>query len=218
MDSSLLRTLAVSAMLLTGMLLPGGTVFAQQNPAPPRPAPPKSEALSKTDALPAETGLKAAARLDKLFERLKEAETPVAAKSVAADIERILERSGSPTADLVYTRAKEAMMAKDFDLALDLLDYVILMRPAWAEPYHRRAILHFIRKDQDAAFRDVRETLAREPRHFHALAGLGGILKGLGDAKGAFKAFNRALEIYPHFSDLKESVEKMRPEVEGQPI
>lgn len=173
----------------------------------------------RTGEAPAsETAQRASVRLDKLFERLKEAENAQAAKTIASEIERALERSGSATADLLYARAKEAMTAQDFDLAIDLLDYVTTLRPGWAEPYHRRAVIHFVRKDQDAAFRDVRETLAREPRHYHALAGLGSILKNLGDSKGAFKAFNRVLEIYPHFSDLRESVEKMRPEVEGQPI
>lgn len=177
-----------------------------------------SRAQKTGEAPTGETAQRASIRLDKLFERLKEAENAQAAKTVASEIERALERSGSATADLLYARAKEAMAAQDFDLAIDLLDYVTTLRPGWAEPYHRRAIIHFVRKDQDAAFRDVRETLAREPRHYHALAGLGSILKNLGDSKGAFRAFNRVLEIYPHFSDLKESVEKMRPEVEGQPI
>lgn len=177
-----------------------------------------ASAQKAPEAPASETAQRASARLDKLFERLKEAENAQAAKAIANDIERALERSGSATADLLYARAKEAMTARDFDLAIDLLDYVTTLRPGWAEPYHRRAIIHFVRKDQDAAFRDVRETLAREPRHYHALAGLGGILKNLGDSKGAFKAFNRVLEIYPHFSDLRESVEKMRTEVEGQPI
>jgi len=197
MARTLLSTLAFGLMLSSG-----APAWAQK--APESPA--------------GETTQRASARLDKLFERLKEAENAQAAKTIANDIERALERSGSATADLLYARAKEAMTARDFDLAIDLLDYVTTLRPGWAEPYHRRAIIHFVRKDQDAAFRDVRETLAREPRHYHALAGLGGILKNLGDSKGAFKAFNRVLEIYPHFSDLKESLEKMRPEVEGQPI
>lgn len=189
------------------MLVSVTSALAQGAPPPKLPETPAANAPQR-----------ATARLDKLFERLREAESTTAAKVIAGDIETALERSGSATADLLYTRAKEAMAAKDFDLALDMLDYVTTLRPGWAEPYHRRAIIHFVRKDQDAAFRDVRETLAREPRHYHALAGLGSILRGLGDKKGAFKAYSRVLEIYPHFSDLKESIEKMRPEVEGQPI
>lgn len=172
---------------------------------------------STNPALP-EAQLRTAQRLDKLFERLGEAADAQAARGIANEIERIFERSGSETADLMYQRAKTAMEAKEFDLALDLLDFVVTLKPDWAEAYHRRAIVHFIRKDEDAAMRDVRAALAREPRHYHALAGLGGLLRGMGNVKGAYKAFTRALEIYPHMGDLKDSVEKMKPEAEGQPI
>ena len=202
-----MKHFAMPALVCSALLAASAPGFAQQKtPAAPKPA--------TTTEVPNRVGQ----RLDRLFDKLKEAETAQAAQSVAADIERALETSGSATADLIYTRVKEAMTAQDFDAALDLLDYLVTMRPAWAEPYHRRAIIHFIRKDQDAAFRDIRETLAREPRHYHALAGLGGILKMQGNAKGAFKAYSKVLEIYPHFSDLRQSLEKMRPEVEGQPI
>jgi tetratricopeptide (TPR) repeat protein len=202
-----MKHFALPALVFSMLLAVSSPGRAQQTaPTPPQAA-----------AAPAAT-IRLVQRLDKLFDKLKEAENAQAAKSVASDIERAFEHSGSATADLIYARVKEAMTAQDFDAALDLIDYLVAMRPGWAEPYHRRAIIHFIRKDQDAAFRDIRETLAREPRHYHALAGLGSILKMQGDAKGAFKAYRRVLEIYPHFSDLKESVEKMRPEVEGQPI
>lgn len=208
-----------------------GSVMAQQSmPAPgtppmpfppgrmaPTPPAPEKPDASKPDPAPAEAPLRGA-RLDQLFDRLKTAADVNAARPITAEIERQFERSGSATADLLFTRVKEAMGARDLDLAIDLLDYLTMLRPGWAEPYHRRAIIHFIRQDQDAAFRDVRETLAREPRHYHALAGLGGILRGFGDTKGAFKAFSKVLEINPHFPDLRESLEKLRSEVEGQPI
>ncbi len=196
------------AMILALLLLvlpAGGPASAQQQAMPQKPKSASPEQRSTE-------------RLDRLFDQLKNAGSAEAAKPVAADIERALERSGSATTDLLFTRAKEAMAAKDFDLAIDLLDYITQLRPEWAEPYHRRAIIHFLRQDQDAAFRDIRETLAREPRHFHALASLGGLLRGFGDKKGAFRAFSKALEINPHFPDLKESLEKLRVDAEGQPI
>lgn len=198
-----MRALILALLLLA---LPAAGPAAAQQPA----APQKPKAASPEQ--------RSADRLDRLFEQLKNTGSPEAAKPVAADIERALERSGSATTDLLFTRAKEAMTAKDFDLAIDVLDYITLLRPEWAEPYHRRAIIHFLRQDQDAAFRDIRETLAREPRHFHALASLGGLLRGFGDKKGAFRAFSKALEINPHFPDLKESLEKLRVDAEGQPI
>jgi tetratricopeptide (TPR) repeat protein len=183
---------------------------------------PASAKTAGADTSPAAPELsarrKSVARLDALFEKLRNAGSAEAATPLAAEIEQLFEHSGSTTADLLYARAKQAMEAKDFDQALDLLDYVTLLNPGWAEPYHRRAIVHFVRQDYDAAFRDIRETLAREPRHFHALAGLGGILRGQGDKKGAFRAFSKALEINPNFPDLRESLEKLRVDAEGQPI
>ncbi|MFY8116123.1 MAG: hypothetical protein ACOVOC_17995, partial [Rhabdaerophilum sp.] len=101
---------------------------------------------------------------------------------------------------------------------IDLLDYIVTIRPQWAEPFHRRAMIHFLRNDRDAAYRDIREVLVREPRHYIALSGLGGILRAGGNAKGAYKAFTRALEIHPYLADLKEQLERMKVEVEGQPI
>ncbi|MCZ8376296.1 MAG: hypothetical protein O9342_13035 [Beijerinckiaceae bacterium] len=204
-----MRSSMILAAFLASLLNPA-LVAAQNNPAPAPPAAPEAPTPDSTT--------RAAQRLDKLFEKLKESESPTAARIVAADIERALEQSGSPTTDLLFTRAKDAMTARDFDLALDLLDYIVTLKPQWAEPFHRRAMIHFLRNDRDAAYRDIREVLSREPRHYIALSGLGGILRASGNAKGAYKAFSRALEIHPFLADLKQQLERMKVEVEGQPI
>jgi tetratricopeptide (TPR) repeat protein len=199
----------LSAAICVALLWAGTDTLAQ--PAPAKPAPP--DAAARTDGTTT-----AARRLDSLFEKLKNAESAEVAKPLAAEVDRALENSGSATADLIRSRVSQAMEAREFDTALDLLDFLVALRPGWAEPYHRRAILHFLRQDHDAALRDIRETLAREPRHYHALAGLGALLKLQGDTKGAFRVYTRVLEIYPFYPDIRESLEKMRPEVEGQPI
>ncbi|MCZ8259151.1 MAG: hypothetical protein O9333_03355 [Beijerinckiaceae bacterium] len=204
-----MRSTMTLAAILACLLIPAPALAQNAPAAPAAPAP---------EAPLPDSATRAAQRLDKLFEKLKESESFTAARIVAADIERALEQSGSPTTDLLYTRAKEAMTARDFDLAIDLLDYIVTLKPQWAEPFHRRAMIHFLRNDRDAAYRDIREVLAREPRHYIALSGLGGILRAGGNAKGAYKAFTRALEIHPYLADLKEQLERMKVEVEGQPI
>ncbi|WP_284177691.1 hypothetical protein [Rhabdaerophilum sp. SD176] len=204
-----MRSSVILATFLACLFHPA-LVTAQNNPPP---APPAASEAPAPDAT-----TRAGQRLDKLFEKLKESESPTAARIVAADIVRALEQSGSPTTDLLFTRAKDAMTARDFDLALDLLDYIVTLKPQWAEPFHRRAMIHFLRNDRDAAYRDIREVLSREPRHYIALSGLGGILRASGNAKGAYKAFTRALEIHPFLADLKQQLERMKVEVEGQPI
>jgi tetratricopeptide (TPR) repeat protein len=156
--------------------------------------------------------------LDKLFQRLREAPNKQAAEPIAAQIGRVFERSGSDTADLLLQRVKTAIEAKQYPLALDLIDHILPLQPDWAEAYHKRAIVHFLMQDHEGAIRDVRATLAREPRHFQALAGLGAIFRELGKTKAAYRAFKTVAEIYPHFDEIGETLDKMRPEVEGQPI
>lgn len=162
--------------------------------------------------------LSEAERLERLFARLKAAPDAAAAKTIAAQIEARFSRSGSDTADLMMSRVKLAIERRNFEAALDLLDYLTVLAPQWPEVYHRRSMVHFIQQDMEAALRDIRMTLSLEPRHWHALAGLGSILRSSGKPKPAYQAFKAALAIHPHFGQLSETIEKMRPEIEGAPI
>jgi tetratricopeptide (TPR) repeat protein len=157
-------------------------------------------------------------RLDRLFERLKAAPNAEAAKSFANQIEQRFEKSGSDTADLMLQRAKLAIESKNLETALDLLDFVVTLKPDWAEAYHRRAIIHFILKDEESAMRDIRLALAHEPRHFHALAGLGRLLQMMGQKKQAYQVYQRTLDVHPHFPDIAPMIERLKKEAEGQPI
>lgn len=178
---------------------------AQKPPAPVAKAPP-----------PLPTDPKA--RLDALFARLHEAQTPAEARKAEREIERQLENSGSATADLTFSRAAQALGSRDFDMALDLMDYTLALRPHFAEGFHRRAQIHLLRKDEEAAVRDLKMTLALEPRHFMALATFAGLLRASGDRKGAYKALTRLKDLNPHFPEIGEVLEKLRPDVEGQKI
>jgi len=60
--------------------------------------------------------------------------------------------------------------------------------------------------------------LAREPRHFGALSGLGIILQELGDDKHALDAFRRALAIHPHLERVPDLVQKLSEKVDGRDI
>lgn len=203
------------AAIFVGILISASTTGQTAPHAPP--ASPTPSAPPSPPVLP-EAALTDAQRLDRLFARLKAAESAQAAKPFAVQIERAFERSGSDTADLLLQRIKQAIEAKKNELALDLSDYLITLKPDWAEPYHRRSIVHFLLRDEEAAMRDIRAALAREPRHFHALAGLGTMFRTMGNDKAAYNAFTKTLEIHPYFSDLKATHDKMRSEIEGKPI
>ena len=91
------------------------------------------------------------------------------------------------------SRVKAAIDDKDYDLALKLLDAIIDIKPDYVEAWNRRATIYYLNKDYGHALADIREVLAREPRHFGALSGLGMILQDIGDDKHALEAFRRAL-------------------------
>jgi len=157
-------------------------------------------------------------RLDQLFAQLKAAKDEAEARSLGAEIERLWSRSGSDTADLLLKRVTVAVAAGQQDIALDLLDSILALRPGWAEARNRRATLNFMRGDLDASMRDLARVLRDEPRQFAAWVGLGTIMLKIDDKKRALDAFERALAINPQLDSAKQAAEKLRKDLDGTPI
>jgi len=156
--------------------------------------------------------------LDFLFEALKAAPDADSAKLVESRIWALWLASGSDTTDLLMTRVKTAIDGKDTNLAIELLDAVIELRPDYVEAWNRRATLHFANKDYGKSLADIREVLAREPRHFGALSGLGVIMQEFGEEKLALEAFRRALAVNPHLQKIPDFVKTLTEKVEGRDI
>jgi tetratricopeptide (TPR) repeat protein len=156
--------------------------------------------------------------LDFLFEALKAAPDVDSAKLVEGRIWALWLASGSDTTDLLMSRVKSAIDSKDNNLAIQLLDAVIELRPDYVEAWNRRATLHFANKDYSKSLADIRQVLAREPRHFGALSGLGVIMQEFGEEKLALEAFRRALAVNPHLQKIPEFVKSLTEKVEGRDI
>jgi Tetratricopeptide repeat len=156
--------------------------------------------------------------LDALFDALKIAPDEASASEIEDRIWSIWMSSDSDTCNLLMTRVKEATDDKDYDLAIKLLDAIVTIKPDYVEAWNRRATLHYIKHEYGRALADLREVLAREPRHFGALAGLGLILQDIGDDKHALEAYQAALAIDPHLRNLSDAVKTLREKVEGRDI
>ncbi len=213
---------------------PGVRVFGPNGPTDGQQPPP--EARPRQDAAePAGKDAKAAALpqppkpdinepagrkkiLDDLFERLGKASDDHEAAFLTAAIERVWMRSGSDTADLLMSRAGEAMEAKDWTLTQQVLDKVVAILPDWAEAWNKRATARFSDNDYAGAIEDIAHALAIEPRHFDALAGLGFILQKMDMDKRALQAFRKALEVNPRQEQLRKIVEKLSLDVDGHDI
>jgi tetratricopeptide (TPR) repeat protein len=156
--------------------------------------------------------------LDRLFEALKVAPDDESAKYVENRIWAIWLASPSDTANVLMGRVKIAIDAQDPDLAIKLLNAIIDIKPDFVEAWNRRATVYYAKKEFGRALSDVREVLAREPRHFGALAGLGIILQELGDDKHALDAFRRALAVHPHLERIPDLVKKLSDQIDGRDI
>ncbi|HZR74692.1 tetratricopeptide repeat protein [Bradyrhizobium sp.] len=156
--------------------------------------------------------------LDFLFGALRAAPDEASAKHVEARIWAIWLQTPSDTVALLMTRAKTAMDAQNSDVALKLLDSVVKLRPDYVEGWNRRATLYYLRNDYAHSLADIEQVLAREPRHFGALAGLGMIMQDLGDDKRALDAFRKALAVNPHLDKVPELVKVLSEKVEGRDI
>ena len=156
--------------------------------------------------------------LDRLFDALKAAPDEESAKYIENRIWAIWLTSTSDTANLLMGRVKTAVEAKDFGLAIKLLDAIIDIKPDYVEAWSRRATIFYTQKDLGRALADIQAVLAREPRHFGALSGLGIILQDIGDDKRALEVYRRALAIHPHLERVPDLIKKLTDKLEGRDI
>jgi tetratricopeptide (TPR) repeat protein len=209
-----LVSLALPAALAAAVLL--ASQASAQQPAPaPQQAAPLPEA---PDKLPKPARGDRTKNLDFLFEALKAAPDADSAKLVEGRSWALWLASGSDTADLLMSRVKTAMDGKDNNLAIELLSAVIGLKPDYVEAWNRRATLYFANKDFSKSLSDIRQVLAREPRHFGALSGLGIIMQELGEDKLALEAFRRAIAVNPHLPKIPDFVKTLTEKVEGRDI
>jgi tetratricopeptide (TPR) repeat protein len=156
--------------------------------------------------------------LDTLFSALKIAPNETSAKAIEDRIWALWVTSGSDTCNLLMSRVKDATDDKDYDLALKLLDAVIAIKPDYVEAWNRRATVYYLKQDYPHSIADIAEVLAREPRHFGALAGLGMMLQEIGDDKHALEAYRKALAVDPHLENIPDVVKTLSEKVEGRDI
>ncbi|MDE5441491.1 tetratricopeptide repeat protein [Bradyrhizobium sp. CSA207] len=204
------RTLCLALVLGAAGIAPA---MAQVDP----PAPPGTQ--KKIPEAPAKLPkVDRTKNLDFLFGALKAAPDEASAKHVEARIWAIWIHTPSDTAALLMSRAKTAVDAQKIDVAIKLLDSVIKLRPDYIEAWNRRATLYYMQNDYGRSLADIQQVLAREPRHFGALAGLGMIMQEVGDEKRALEAYRKALAVNPHLDKIPDQVKSLTEKVEGRDI
>lgn len=157
-------------------------------------------------------------QLEGLFAALKVAPDDRSAKIIGDRLDQLFNTTDSASVDLLMIRASVALEAKQYDLALKILGQAIEIDPDDIGALSKRATIYYMRDDYGPALADIREVLAREPRHFAMLYGFALILRDMGDDKRALDAVRKALEVNPRLDGAKELEAQLTLTVEGRGI
>jgi tetratricopeptide (TPR) repeat protein len=175
-------------------------------------------ALSPSPSPSASAPAAANAALDDLFARLAVAEDDDEAAGVIAAIDRLHLQSGSDTGDLLMARAVATMDARDYPVALAVLDALVGLEPGWAEAWSRRAMARYLSGDSPGAMADLAQALARDPRHLQALVETATILEDEGLKQQALDVYRRALALAPRWRPVADGAAKLKADLAGQAL
>ncbi len=138
-----------------------------------------------------------------------------AARSTAREIRRLWSRSGSASADLLLKRGRDALRAKNYDVAIEHLTALTDHAPDFAEGFHQRANAYFQADLLGPAIEDLGHVIALNPLHFDAIQGLGAIFEQIGDYERAYTAYQEVLSIHPHHARVIEALKRVEPHIKG---
>jgi tetratricopeptide (TPR) repeat protein len=155
--------------------------------------------------------------LDDLFTRLETADA-AAADRIEREIWLEWSKSGSAAMDLLLQRGRDAIDAGDLPAAIAHLTALVDHAPDFPEGWNARATAYFMAGEFGPSIDDIAHTLALNPRHFGALAGLGMIFEEIGKPEKALEVYRAALAIHPQMAGVLDSVERLDTEIAGQDL
>jgi len=149
-------------------------------------------------------------QLDRLFASLLRAPSRDVAETIEAEIWEIWGAASDEAGRRMMQEGAAALADGHAAEAREVFARLIAHDPDFAEAWNKRATARFLLDDHDGSIADIEETLAREPRHFGALSGLGQIMMAEGEWHGAEIALNAALRINPHLRSVRTAVETLK--------
>ncbi|MDA0239400.1 MAG: tetratricopeptide repeat protein [Proteobacteria bacterium] len=155
-------------------------------------------------------------RLDGLFRLLQSVKTETEARGIEAAIWQLWIENKDQLVAGAMERGTVSMQRGELNEALESFDAVTRAAPDFAEGWNKRATVLYLMRDFDGSVRDIARTLKLEPRHFGALSGLGLINAAIGRTDAAIKAYEKALAIHPHQSNLRRTVKRLRRLLKGE--
>jgi tetratricopeptide (TPR) repeat protein len=95
------------------------------------------------------------------------------------------------------------------DRALLLLHRLVLENARFAEAFHQRAVVHYLRGAYREAMADARRTLRLNPTHFASCELIGHGHTVLGEYDAAIERYYAALKIHPQLEGVQEALRQI---------
>jgi tetratricopeptide (TPR) repeat protein len=131
---------------------------------------------------------------------------PVRAARAAAALWQMWHRSGRADVDAMLHEGIDTMQAQRLADAERVFTRVIEAAPDFAEGWNKRATVRYLAKDYPGSIADCRQTLARKPHHFGALAGQALCHLALEQYGEAAALCRRALDVHPHLDGARANL------------
>lgn len=158
------------------------------------------------------------ARLPPLFDQLSEDLNREQVRSLELKIWSIWLESGDRQIDRLMQRGMVAVTMGGYRQAIQLFNEVVERAPDYAEGWNKRATVFYLIGHHHESIADVEQTLALEPRHFGAIAGLGLNLEAMDAKQEAIDAYRAALEVNPHLRRIRNRLERLEEELDNDAI
>jgi tetratricopeptide (TPR) repeat protein len=147
-----------------------------------------------------------------LLERLRTAPHPEAMQ-IERELALIWSRSGSDSMDLLLERGRRALRDGEYEAAVGHLTALTDHAPDFAEGWNARAIAYWQLGQFGPSIADIQKTLALNPNHFGAMAGLASMLEDMGEFEEALEVQERISAIHPTRPGVSESIQRLRKKV-----
>jgi len=138
---------------------------------------------------------------NRLHAELLASDNQASGQIIGGRLWQIWTKAPDSTAQEMLDRGVERLRVADYDRAESHFSDLITYCPDYAEGWNQRAYAHFLRQQYDESLDDLAETLAREPRHFGALAGRALVLMNMGRTKLGQNALRKALKVNPWLNE-----------------
>ena len=160
----------------------------------------------------------AAPDMERLFAALKAAPGPIAAGAVEEQLLAAWHDQASPSVQILMDQAQTELVAGHTKEALANLDAALVLQPAVADLWRRRAEVQSALGSDAGAAADLAQALSREPRLLPALVDLSQFAEGRKNFKQAVAAWEKVLELDPKVEKGAARLERLKRKMNGEPI